>query len=203
MPSTKKSDAPEPSASPAPKVVGPLPAANMADAGSMDKIRDILFGNQARDYEKRFAKMEQQVNQEAADLKAELLKRIDSLEEYVKREMKDLNDRIKHETAQRNDSEKNIQNELKDAFETLNKKLIQEEENLAQKTAELREQILKLSKDLSSDMTTKFDQASQNLKDAARELDDAKVNRSDLSGFFLEIAMRLSGDDSLGGFSIE
>lgn len=31
---------------------------DMADAGSMDKIRDILFDHQSKDYEKLFSKME-------------------------------------------------------------------------------------------------------------------------------------------------
>jgi len=170
----------------------------MADAGSMDKIRDILFGNQARDYEKRFAKMENRVAQEAAELKAELLKRVDALEGYVKQEIKDINNRIKNESNDRADAEKSIQQGMKDNFEKLNKKLVAEEENLAKKSTELREQILEQSKTLSDEILSKHDHAANNLRQTAEDLDDAKVNRSDLSGFFLEIAMRLSGDDGGG-----
>ena len=170
----------------------------MAEVGNMDKIRDILFGNQAKDYEKRFARMEDQFTQEATELKGELLKRIDALEIYIKQEMKDFNDRIKNESIERADSQKNIQRELKESFESLNKKLLQEEENLAKKSTELRDQILEQSKQLTAEIMSKSDQASNNLKQVAKELDDAKVNRSDLSGFFLDLAMRLSGDDSAG-----
>jgi hypothetical protein len=35
------------------------PASDIADAVNMDRIRDILFGNQANDYENRFSKIEQ------------------------------------------------------------------------------------------------------------------------------------------------
>ena len=170
----------------------------MAEVGNMDKIRDILFGNQAKDYEKRFARMESQFTQVANELKGELLKRIDALEIYIKQEMKDINDRIKNESNERADSHKNIQREIKESFESLNKKLLQEEENLAKKSTELRDQILGQSKQLTAEILSKSDQAANNLKQIAQELDDAKVNRSDLSGFFLDLAMRLSGDDSAG-----
>ncbi|MCF6249406.1 MAG: hypothetical protein L3J69_18930 [Desulfobacula sp.] len=170
----------------------------MADAGNMDKIRDILFGNQARNYEKRFAKMETRVAREAVDLKEELIKRIDALEGYVKQEIKDINERIKSESNDRADAENSIHQEMKDSFEKLNQKLVIGEENLAKKSTELREQILEQSKMLSDEIALKHDHAANNLRQMTQELDDTKVNRSDLSGFFLEIAMRLSGGESEG-----
>ncbi len=202
---TKSQNRTEPDVSKKPDTPSDLPdvaeaihgASEMPDAGNIDKIRDILFGHQTRDYEKRFTRMEHQVAQEAAELKTEMLKRIDSLENYVKQELKDLNQRLKNEAGERTDSQTMIQRDLKDAFETLNKKLLQEEENLAEKSSELRDQILEQSKQLSADLLAKFEQASGNLKTAAGELDDAKVNRSDLSGFFLDLAMRLSGDEGI------
>lgn len=171
---------------------------DLAEAGNMDKIRDILFGNQAKDYEKRFIKMEARLAQEANELKEELLKRIDTLEIYIKQELKDINQRIKNESNERVDSQESIQRELKKGLEALTKKLLNEEENLAKKSTELRDQILEQSKQLSQEILTKYDQASGNLEQAAQELDTAKVNRSDLSGFFLELAMRLSGEDAAG-----
>jgi DNA repair exonuclease SbcCD ATPase subunit len=198
MKKSSKSDAADVPETSKPPVTKPDMGVDIADAGSMDKIRDILFGNQARDYEKRFIKMENQLNQEAAELKDELLNRIDTLESYIKQEIKDINERIKNETNERTDAHTLLQRELNEGFEAINKKLLQEEENLARKSTELREQILEQSKKLSSEMMAKHDQATNNLKQASQELDDAKVNRSDLSGFFLDIAMRLSGDDTLG-----
>ncbi len=170
----------------------------LAEVGNMDKIRDILFGNQAKDYEKRFATMEMRLAQEAGELKEELLKRIDALEIYTKQEIKDINARIKKESNERVDAHKMIQDELKQGVESLNKKIVQGEENLAIKSTELRDQILSQSKQLSEEILSRYDNASKNMKQTAQELDDAKVNRSDLSGFFLELAMRLSNDENTG-----
>lgn len=170
----------------------------LTEVGNMDKIRDILFGNQAKDYEKRFATMENRLGQEAGELKEELLKRIDALETYTKQEIKDINARIKNESNERVNSHKMVQDELKQGVESLNKKIVQGEENLAIKSTELRDQILSQSKQLSEEILSRYDNASKNMKQTAQELDDAKVNRSDLSGFFLELAMRLSNDENTG-----
>jgi hypothetical protein len=195
MDTARKSNEPDPTPH---KKVTPGIGGDMADAGSMDKIRDILFGHQAKDYEKRFLKMENHLNQEVGELKDELLKRINTLEGYVKQEIKDIHQRIKNESNERVESEKILHRELKEVVESLTKKLLNDEENLSKKSTELRDQILEQSKQFSSEIISKFDQAANNLKKAAQELDEAKVNRSDLSGFFLEIAMRLSGDDNMG-----
>jgi len=195
MNNTRKPTDPDPSPH---KNTMPGLGGDIADAGSMDKIRDILFGHQAKDYEKRFLKMENHLNQEVGELKDELLKRINTLEGYVKQEIKDIHQRIKNESNERVESEKTLHRELKEAVESLTKKLLNDEENLSKKSTELRDQILEQSKQFSSEILSKFDQATNNLKKAAQELDEAKVNRSDLSGFFLEIAMRLSGDDHIG-----
>lgn len=175
--------------------------AGLTEAGNMDKIRDILFGSQARDYEKRFSHVEQQLNREAAELKEELLKRIDALEAYVKQEIKDLNQRIKAESSARADSKEKLQREMKDSFESLGKKILQEQENLAEKSTQLRELILEQYKQLTAEILSKHEQASSHLKQIAQELDDTKVNRSDLSSFFLEIAMRLSGEENMGSIA--
>ncbi len=174
---------------------------DMADAGNMDKIRDILFGHQARDYDKRFAGLEQQLTQEAAELKLALIKRLDALETYVKQELRDINDRINSESSARADADTRLNQDLKDAADSLTKKLARDEEGLVKKSTELRDQILDQSKQLSTEITAKYDQTAANLKKTAQELDDTKVNRSDLSGFFLELAMRLSGDDTPMGQS--
>lgn len=172
--------------------------ADIADAGSMDKIRDILFGNQARDYDKRFSRMEEQLGQDVTELKSELLKRVDTLETYIKQEIKDINTRLKNESKDRSGADTQLQKELKEIFESLSQRLSEEAELLAERSTELREQILEQSKALSGEIAAKHEQATNSLKQAAQELDEAKMNRSDLSGFLLDVAMRISGDDLSG-----
>ncbi len=64
MKKSSKSDAADVPETSQPPVTKSDMGADIVDAGSMDKIRDILFGNQAKDYENRFSNMEQQLTQE-------------------------------------------------------------------------------------------------------------------------------------------
>lgn len=72
-----------------------FPGGDQATAGNIDKVRDILFGAQMRDYEKRFARLEERLQKATSDLKDDLKKRFDSLESYVKKEGESLIDQLR------------------------------------------------------------------------------------------------------------
>ncbi len=46
-------------------------AARGDEVNNVDKIRDILFGNQMRDYDAKFARLEERLQAEAAELRVE------------------------------------------------------------------------------------------------------------------------------------
>jgi len=50
-----------------------------AGTGNVDKIRDILFGSQMRDYETRFARLEETVAKETAEMRETNRRRFDQL----------------------------------------------------------------------------------------------------------------------------
>jgi hypothetical protein len=53
------------------------------EGANVDKIRDILFGSQMRDYDKRFGRLEERLAKAADALREDLKKRFDSLESFV------------------------------------------------------------------------------------------------------------------------
>ena len=68
---------------------------------NLDKIRDILFGAQVRDHERRFAKLEAQLLAEAAQLRNDLKERFASLEQYIRKEVDTVTGRL---TAEEQDA---------------------------------------------------------------------------------------------------
>src|SRR5215210_7153000 len=82
--------------------------ADISGGGNVDKIRDILFGVQMRDYEKRFARLEERLIKESGDLRDDTKKRFDALELYIKQEFESLSLRL---TA-----EQNVRGEAVDAL---------------------------------------------------------------------------------------
>src|SRR3979409_1479285 len=79
-------------------------AEELGGGGNIDKIREILFGIQMRDYEKRFARLEERLLKESGDLREEAKKRFDSLELYIKHEMEALTERLTAEQHARTES---------------------------------------------------------------------------------------------------
>src|SRR4051812_46557361 len=91
-------------------------------AGSLDKVRDILFGAQARDADRRLARLEERIAKENADLKEEVRKRLGTLEVFVKREFESLADRLKTEHDERADADKELSRDLRESSKANDKK---------------------------------------------------------------------------------
>src|SRR5215813_12388102 len=75
----------------------------LAEGGNIDKIRDILFGAQSRDIEKRILRLEERVAKETAALREDVNKRLEFLESYIKKEVDALTDRLKVEQTERSE----------------------------------------------------------------------------------------------------
>src|SRR6202161_713816 len=68
---------------------------DVREGANVDKIRDILFGSQMRDYDKRFVRLEERLAKAADALRDDLKKRFDSLESFVQQEVESLHQRLK------------------------------------------------------------------------------------------------------------
>jgi hypothetical protein len=167
-------------------------SATTPDTGSVDKIRDILFGNQMRDFDRRFSLMEERMAKTTQNLRDEIYKRLEALEQYFKEELVVLKERLKAESDQRTDADKQQAEALQSSSESLHKAISETEEQFALQTAELRQQILKQSKSLSADIQSKYEQASQELRLTADGLNDAKIDRSMLAEYLIEMATGIS-----------
>lgn len=161
---------------------------------SLDKVRDILFGSQSREYEKRLTRLEERLLKEASDLRDELRKRFDTLEVYIKKEVESLAARLKTEHDQRTESSKEISRELKETSRTLEKKTGQLDEQLTTSQRELRQQILDQSKSISNEIRQKHEAMAATLERATAELRDEKTDRAALASLFMEVAMRLNNE---------
>ena len=84
------------------------------DSGaSVDKIRDILFGSQIKNYEARFARLEENLVRETVELKETMRRRFESLEGFFKSETEALAARLKAEREERTSAFHSLEQELK------------------------------------------------------------------------------------------
>ena len=173
------------------------PALN--EANNIDKIRDILFGVQMRDYEKRFSRLEERLLKESHDLRDETRKRFDALETFVRNEFEAMTGRLQSEQRTRDESVQTLSRELQSTGQTFERKLAQFDEQTTRTQRDLRQQILDQSKTLSDEIRQKYEELSALLDREVAELGDAKTDRASLASLFTEVALRLNNDFKIPG----
>ncbi len=177
------------------------PRASLPDQapGNVDKIRDILFGSQMRDYEVRFARLEESLRKESADLKESIKKRLDGLEGYIRKELESLEARLKSEKDERTESHREVSADLKSTAGSLSKKIAEVENQNGQAQRELRKELLQQSNSLSDEIRAKNDELASLLDRRVQELRNDKTDRAALASLLTEVAMRLTGEFQVPG----
>ena len=98
-------------------------AGQLPEDGNIDKIRDILFGVQVRDFERKFSKLEERFGKEIEGLPEDTRQKLDNFEEFVSKELNTLTEKIDEEQDLRSDAVKQVTSELQKASIALDKKL--------------------------------------------------------------------------------
>lgn len=168
-----------------------------AAGGNIEKVRDILFGSQMRDTDRRFSRLEDRLQQDTADLKEEVRKRLSALEQFVKQETESLADRIKSEHEERTDATKELSREAREAAKAFEKKTGQLDDQIGRAQRELRQQILELHQRLTDDLRQKVDEVIGRLNQEAAELRHDKADRATIAALLTEMAMRLNNELTL------
>ena len=170
------------------------PAAEQAESGNVDKIREIIFGGHMRDYDQRFLRLEARMIKEGTDLREETKRRFDVLEMFIKREFEALSERLQIEQRHREESVQGLSRALTETGQALEGKLLQLDEHTARAQRDLRQQILDQSRSLSDEIHQKHAEMSTAVEREVANLNQDKPSRSHLASMFSELAARLNGD---------
>ena len=170
-------------------------ATDTAGAGSIDKVRDILFGSQMREVERRFARLEERLVKETSDLKEDLRKRLDALEAYARKEDEALADQLRAERTDRVDAHTSLSSELKETAKAHDKRTSALDEQVAKGHRELRQQMLDQHQRLSRRHALKGGRGARrrwHAKPSSSASD--KTDRTALASLLTEMAMRLTNE---------
>lgn len=173
------------------------PAGPVEGEANLDQVRNILFGNQQRELEKRIHALEERWNREHEETREDARRRIESLETYVKGEVNSLMDKIKAEARDRKETFKEVTRDLRDLQKSLEKRLSSLDNSTDKSSRELREQLLEQSNSLRDEIRQVNAKISEAIDREVSALDDRKVTRGALAEMFTEVALRLNGDGGL------
>ena len=165
-----------------------------AAGGNLDKVRDLLFGGQMRDYDRKFARLEERLAKETADLREEVRRRLSALEAYMKGEVESQSDRLRAEQEGRSAGDKELGRELRDSAQHFDQKLSQLDDLVARNQRDLRQQLHVQHQELVDDIRQRVEDVLGRLAHEAQELRSDKTDRKALAALLTEMAMRLNGD---------
>ena len=177
-------------------VAAPIPDQGI---GNVDKIREILFGSQIREYESRFARLEERLVDELADLRDTARKRLEAVETYARNEFESLQGHLKGERDDRTNSLRQIARDLSELEDTLTRKINELDEKNLQADRQSRLELLQLSKNLNEELRSKQDEMGALLDRRFQELRNVKMDRAALATLFMELATRLNGEFQMPG----
>jgi hypothetical protein len=169
----------------------PLKITNVPD-NNLDKVRDILFGSQVREFEQRFLHLEERLMQECRGIREDTKKRLDALENCLKQEVTFLSERIRNEQNNRDAAIQIVVNDSKVLNASLQSRLIQFDEQLNRSQLELREQLLEQSQTLHNEIREKYEEITALLQRESEQLRHEKTDRSTLATLLNELALRLN-----------
>lgn len=171
-----------------------LPEADGAAGGNLDKVRDLLFGGQMRDYDRRFARLEERLVKESAELREEVKRRLSALEAYMKAEVDSLSDRLRAEQDGRGAGDKDLGRELRETAQQFEQKMSQLEDAVSRGQRDLRQQLHSQHQELGDDIRKRVEDVLVRLAQEAQELRSDKTDRRALAALLTEMAMRLNAD---------
>jgi DNA repair exonuclease SbcCD ATPase subunit len=165
-----------------------------ADSVGVEKIRDLLFGNQMQDYDRRFSNLEDRFQKRLKDLEAETARSMSAFELNAKKQIESVAGQLRDEKDRRADTEKELERNLRDQTQALEKRLRQLSDQVAQIERDLTERITQESHALREEIKRKNDDTRQAIERMVAELSGVKTDRNLLAGLFVEVAKALNQD---------
>jgi hypothetical protein len=164
------------------------------EGGKVDRIRDILFGSQMRDYDGRFQRLEENLAREAADVRADVQKRLEKLESFMKGEVDSITNRATAEQSERSNAIERLGRDLAETAQHLDSRIKSLDEQMAKEIHALRQQLLDQSKALSEEIREKHDKMKAGLDRETEQIRGAMTGREALAEMLSEVALRLKND---------
>lgn len=165
------------------------------NANNVDQIRELIFGQQIKEFESRFAKLSAELQSVEEKLSARLDEGLSRFNRETQRALEALDQKIDNqaETARKDraklkelldSTDEALQTQVRNVKNELLNKLKISRENLEDETGKLRSELEQLRRDLEEMLARRLD-----------GMDEEKVSRGAMAEMFVEMAMHLQGSD--------
>jgi hypothetical protein len=161
-------------------------------AGNVERIRDILFGGQMRDYERRFARLEERLAQEASRLREEVETRVRALDASIQRELSNLAEKLAAERRERGEALQGLLRQTGDLEARLGSAIEALDARWAKDLLDLRQMLRSQGDELLAGLHRQREELAALLERETAQMEAVKLSRAELADLFAEIGMRLN-----------
>jgi chromosome segregation ATPase len=180
----------------------PIPSLNAnavisaTESVGVDKIRDLLFGNQMQDYDRRFSKLDDRFQQRFRDVEAETARTLSAFESNTKKQVDSLAGQLREEKDQRADADKEMERNLREQLQASEKRARSLSDQLGQLERDTADRMTQELQSVRDEIKRKNEDLRLSLERMFAELSNVKTDRNLLAGLFMEVAKCLSQDAS-------
>ncbi len=161
------------------------------EEGNLEKVRDILFGAQSREFEHRFATLESQLREESTALRAEVSHSLKDLKHYLNTEMKRVSEQFQKEQTARTSEVSDVRSVIKQLGKTLEERLSGLDSKASQQFSTIEVNLTQQKQELSENYSEKYVQLQAQVDQGFQELKADKTDRVVLSEMLMDLAQRL------------
>lgn len=182
---------------PAPKEKGaelPKTGDALSETENIGKIRDILFGSQAKQIEKKLMAMEGRIEKGFASMRSETKSTLETLEQFTRKELRAIADQLNQEKTERMESADTLSERIGDAKKGLENKLRVLSDKVVENQREAQDQILQQAKTVMTELREKNDALQKHVDRSIGTLSQEKTDRLALADLLMEAAMQLKNE---------
>lgn len=166
----------------------------LPESGNLEKVRDILFGQQSREIERRLTHSEERLRSDLEGMEREGTERIAALEGFFKQELQALKERLTTESNDRLELAERMVSQLQTDRTDAERKLKAQNEASQASLAELREALLEQGKRFAAELKSSRETAQAALEREVAALRRDKLDRQTLARSLADLALLIGRD---------
>ncbi|WP_036477383.1 hypothetical protein [Myxosarcina sp. GI1] len=171
--------------------------------GNIDRIRDLLFGYEIQEYQKRFENCErrlEKIESEFTQFQTEMNARLEHLQSDLSTEIHSavdsLEKKLRYLTLTTQNETSNFKQELKSLTDRNSGSIDSLYKDVEAKTNSVRDELTRTKQTLQEDVRLLRERIFTELEQKFDNLKDAKISRAELAEFLFELCFKVKGAET-------
>ncbi len=175
--------------------------------GNITQLRELLFGEQIEEYERKFDQSFQHLNQLntevkqlegkftefRADMRQQLYNLENNLSQEITSAVDSLEKKIQYLNLNTRSEAKRLHQEIQELAQSTDQSIEEVTENLKSQTKYLKDELSQTRTDLEKESQSLKQQLTEKIEKNLVELTDGKVSRTDLAEVLFELCLKIKG----------